>query len=213
MKIEKETIVIFVLLALVLGPMWFFALASHSSSSAVVLSQDTGAIDPTGTFLPTPVEVNELVAGVITWIAVFALVGMIYYTHQFIRTVGESGESAVEEREGRVAADGGVSAPIPSYVLAGGRRLVDYWPAKYATPGVIGIAVMSWSTVTFSGLFVLEALSWARTQYLGIYGGMVLLSLGVLGAVYTTWFLPSMQVVEKRGHEGTFTNENESENQ
>lgn len=212
MKTEKETVAILVLLALVLGPMWFFALSSHSSTSAVVLSPDKGAINPTETFLPTPVEVNEFVAGVITWLAVFALVGMIYYTHHFIRTVGESGESAVTEREGQVAADGGINAAIPPYILAGGRRLVDYWPAKYATPGVAGVAIMAWSTASFSVLFVLEVLTWARTQYLGIYGGMALLSIGVLGAIYTTWFLPSMQVVEKRGHEGKFTTESDGEN-
>jgi hypothetical protein len=224
MRFEKETVVILLLIAIVLGPMWFFALESAESESPVVLSQNEGAIDPTETFLPTPVEVNELVAGVITWLGLFALVGMIYYTHQFIRTLGQARESVTEDEPadavttdgGQAAggrADGGVAASLPSYLLAGDRRLADYWPAQYATPGVVGIAIMSWSAVTFTLLFVMEALSWARTQYLGVYAGMVFLSLGVVVAVYTTWFIPSMHVVEGRGHEEKITEEADDANQ
>lgn len=212
MKTEKETVVILILIAIVLGPMWFFALSSAEADPPVVLSQNKGAIDPTETFLPTPVEANEFVAGVITWLALFALVGMIFYTHQFIRTLGQSRDSLTQQGSADSAvadggqangkkADGGIAASLPSYILAGDRQLADYWPAEYATPGVVGIAIMSWSAVTFSLLFVMEVLSWARTQYLGVYAGMVFLSLGVLVAVYTTWFIPSMHVVEGRGHE------------
>jgi hypothetical protein len=217
MRFEKETVVILLLIAIVLGPMWFFAFTSMESESAVVLSQNTGTIDPTETFLPTPVEANEFIAGVITWIAVFALVGMIYYTHHFIRTLGQSGESVITGDESVAAdggrADGGVVGSLPSYILAGERRLADYWPAQYATPGVVGIAIMAWSAVTFSLLFVMETLTWARTQYLGVYAGMAFLSLGVLVAVYATWFLPSMHVVEDRGHEEKITDEANDTNQ
>lgn len=212
MKIKKEMIVILVLIAAVLGPTWFFAASSMAAESGVVLSQSQGAIAPAETFLPTPVEVNEFVAGVITWIALFVLVAMIYYAHQFIYTIGQSGESLTSRRvDESVAADGGqtdsgrsnssVISSLPPFILAGGRQLADYWPAEYATVGMVGIAIMSWLVVTFSFLFVMEAFSWARTQYLGIYAGMVFLSLGVLVAVYTTWFIPSMHAVERRGHE------------
>lgn len=218
MRFEKETVVILLLIAIVLGPMWFFAFESMETESKVVLSQSKGAIDPTETFLPTPVEANELIAGVITWVALFVLVGMIFYTHQFIRTLGQSGDSVLDRTDESVAADGGraanaVADSLPPFILAGKRRLVNYWPARFATPGVIGIAVMSWSAVTFSLLFVLEMLSWARTQYLGIYAGMAFLSLGVLVAVYATWFLPSMHVVEERGHEGKITEDANGDNQ
>lgn len=223
MRFEKETVVILLLLAAVLGPMWFFALESAESEAPVVLASDEGVIAPFEKFLSTPVEVNELVAGVITWLAVFALVGMIYYTHQFIRTVGQSKmRVSRDDSTESVAADGGkaernrigseIIDSLPPYILAGDRQLADYWPPQFATPGVIGIAVMSWCAVTFALLFVMEALTWARTQYLGVYGGMMFLSLGVIVAIYTAWFLPSMHVVESRGHEDKMTQEATEDN-
>jgi hypothetical protein len=203
MRVEKETLVILFLIAIVLGPMWYFAFVSASTQTPVTLNQNKGHIAPAEQVFPAPVEVNEYIAGIITWVAVFALVGMIFYTHQFIQSVGQSGDpvNATEQSEGSVAADGGVGRILPSYMLSDDRWLANYWPARFSNPGMIGIAVMSWSTVAFAVLFVMEAMSWARTQLLGIYAGMMFLSLGVLVAVYATWFLPSMHLVENRGHE------------
>lgn len=206
MRFEKETIVILLLLAAVLGPMWSLALLSAHSETPVTLSQEKGKIAPAEQVFPAPTEVNEYVAGVITWLAVFAVVGMIFYTHQFVRSVGQSGDpmDATEQSSRSVAADGSgrinVRDVLPSYILSDDRWLANYWPARFSTPGMIGIAAMSWSTVVFAVLFVMEALSWARTQLLGIYGGMMFLSLGVLVAVYAIWFLPSMHIVEDREH-------------
>jgi hypothetical protein len=207
MRFERETIVILLLLAAVLGPMWTLAFLSTTSETPVTLSQEKGSIAPAEQVFPAPVEVNEYLAGVITWLAVFAVVGMIFYTHQFVRSVGQSGDpvDATERPTESVAADGGsekvsVSEILPSYILSDNRWLANYWPARFSTPGMIGIAAMSWSAVVFAVLFVMEALSWARTQLLGIYGGMMFLSLGVLVAVYAIWFLPSMHIVEDRDH-------------
>lgn len=188
--------------------MWWFAFVSTTTETPVTLSQEKGKIAPAEQVFPAPVEVNEFIAGVITWVAVFAVVGMIFYTHQFVRSVGQSGDpvDSTEQLTGPVAADGSggrsvnVSEMLPSYLLTDDRWLADYWPARFSTPGMIGIAAMSWSAVVFAVLFVMEALSWARTQLLGIYGGMMFLSLGVLAAVYTIWFLPSMHIVEDRDH-------------
>lgn len=188
-----------------MGPMWYFALTSSTSQTPVVLSQEKGDIAPTERFIPSPVEVNEFVAGVIIWIALFILVGMVFYTDQFIRTVGQSGDP--------VAADGGIRESLPPYLLSDDRWLADYWPAQLQTPGMVGIAVMSWSSIVFAILFLMESLTWARTQYLGVYGGMMFLSLGVLVAVYAIWFLPSMHLVEEREHEEIITEREESESQ
>lgn len=206
MRFEKETIVILLLLAAVLGPMWTLAYLSTHSETPVTLNQDKGKIAPSEQVFPAPVEVNEYIAGVITWVAVFAVVGMIFYTHQFVRSVGQAGDpvDSTEQPTESVAADGSgrvnVSDILPSYLLSDDRWLANYWPARFSTPGMIGIAAMSWSATVFAVLFVMEALSWARTQLLGIYGGMMFLSLGVLVAVYSIWFLPSMHIVEDRDH-------------
>lgn len=205
MKIEKETIVILFLIALVMGPMWYLALVSATSQTEVVLSQNKGNIAPTERFIPSPVEVNEFMAGVIVWLALLILVWMIFYTHEFIRIVGQAEEPVV--------ANGGIQEALPSYFLSDDRWIADYWPAQFDTPGMIGIVAMSWSATVFAILFVMEALTWARTQFLGVYGGMMFLSLGVLVAVYSIWFLPSIHLVEKREHEEIISESGESENQ
>ena len=216
MKIEKETGVIGLLIGVLLVPMWFFALASHESESAVVLSEDRGVINPTETFLPMPVEVNEFVAGVVTFVALFALMGMLYYTLRYIRVISHLRRSRAEHRDGTVAPDGGQTRDAPSlppYLLSGSRRLAEYWPADYATPGMIGIVVMSWTATSFSLLFGVEAFTWARTQYLGVYAGMAFISLGVFATIYTASFMPRIHVAEDRGHEGKLTKRSDSDNQ
>lgn len=216
MKIEKETGVIGVLLGILLVPMWYFALASHESESAVVLSEDRGVINPTETFLPTPVEVNEFVAGVLTFVALFVLMGMLYYTHTYIQTISRLRQSRSEHRDGTVAPDGGQArgtVSVPPYLRSSSRRLAEYWPADYATPGMIGIVVMAWTATSFSLLFGVEAFTWARTQYLGVYAGMAFISLGVFATIYTASFMPRIHVAEDRGHEGKLTKASDSDNQ
>lgn len=191
MKLEREALVILLLLAVVLAPTWYFAMISITPTHEVVLNGSAASIAPTERFLPTPAEVNEYVAGVITWIALFALVGMVYYTHQFIRVLSRSIES--------VPVDDRVHNALPPWLRTQKHQIAKYWPAQYSTPGMVGIVLVTWTTVVFAVLFGLEAFTYARTQYLGIYGGMMALALGVDIAIYATWFVPSTVVVEERG--------------
>jgi len=196
MKVEREALVIFLLIALVLAPTWYFALASAVPEHPVVLNGSRSAIAPTERFLPTPAGVNEFVAGVTTWLALAALVSMVYYTHRFIRVVGRSTES--------VAGDEEAELELPPWLPSPSHRIAEYWPAQLSSPGLIGLALMSWSTVTFSALFGYEALTYARVQFLGIYGGMAALSLGVVIAIYAAWFMPNVVVVEDRSPREAF---------
>ncbi|MFB6179815.1 MAG: hypothetical protein ABEI77_08835 [Halorientalis sp.] len=208
MTIEWETAVILVLIAIVLVPTWAFALASASPSHEVVLNGSSTAIAPTETFLPTPAQVDEYVAGVIVWVALLVLVAMIFYTHQFIRTVGraagasETAPTTTGQSAQPSSPDGGTTAestspgPLPSYLRTPYRRVLEYWPARYSTPGMVSLTLFAWASVTFAALFGLEAMTWSRRQYLGIYAGMLFLSLGVLVAIYATWFVPDVVVAE-----------------
>ena len=109
MRLEREALVILLLIGVVLAPMWYFALVSGEAAQTVVLDSSQGQIAPNETFLPTPKEVNENVAGVITWVALFGVVAMMYYTHRFIHRMGRTAESALSEKP---TADGGcVSDP------------------------------------------------------------------------------------------------------
>lgn len=190
MRIEREAILIVVLIGLVLAPMWYFALASGEPTAGVQLQSDDDAIAPTETFLPTPTEVNTNVSGVVTWLALFVLVAMIVYTRRFTERVGHAPDS--------IRPDGG--SALPSWLTAGDRQVLAYWPAKAPSAGLITLALLTWSVVAFAALLAWEGLNYARTQFLGVYMGMMLLSMGVWVAVYTTWFIPSITVAERREH-------------
>ncbi|MFB6129238.1 MAG: hypothetical protein ABEJ28_00260 [Salinigranum sp.] len=236
MNVERETYVILFLIAVVLLPMWYFAVAGATPSHEVTLSGKQGAIAPTETFLPTPAQVDEFVAGVIVWVALLVLVGMIFYTHRFIRRVARTGEpvrggpagrgggtaGATQSDGGTPQTDGGTSSratqrdagvdlpgPLPSYLVTDHRWIAEYWPSHVDRPGLIGLGAMAWSATSFAVLFAWEALTYSRSQFLGIYAGMMFLSLGVMVAIYATWFMPSVVVVEERGHEDKLTREGE----
>lgn len=190
MRIERETILIVVLIGLVLAPMWYFALASGEMTAGVQLqSDDDDAIAPTETFLPTPTEVNTNVSGVVTWLALFALVGMIVYTRRFTERVGHAPDP--------VRPDFGT---LPSWLTTDDRQVLSYWPAKMPSVGLLTLGLLTWSTVVFAALLAWEGLHFARTQFLGVYMGMMFLSMGIWIAVYITWFIPSITVAEQREH-------------
>lgn len=220
MKIEPEAYAILAIIGVVLLPMWAIALASGEPAHAVSLAENVEPIVPTETFLPSPREINENVAGVITWVALFVLVAMIVYTRRFVTRIGEDAgsvtaddgdaESAVADGSGpstersassdgepRGLPDGG-TVDVPSYLTAGHRRITEYFPATMEMPGMIAVGLFSWTAVTFAALLVWEGIHLARTQFLGVYAGMMFLSMGALVAVYASWFLPNVTVAEPR---------------
>lgn len=190
MRIERETILIVVLIGLVLAPMWYFALASGEPTPGVQLQSDSDTeIAPTETFLPTPTEVNTNVSGVVTWLALFVLVAMIVYTRRFTERVGRATDVLRLN-----------DAVLPSWLTSEDRSVLSYWPARTPSAGLITLGLLTWAVVAFAGLLTWEGLNYARTQFLGIYMGMMLLTMGVWMAVYTTWFMPSITVAEQREH-------------
>lgn len=198
MRLEPEAIGILLLIGAVLAPMWYVALSSGGTNQRIVLDANEEEIAPTETFIPSPREVNENVAGVITWIALFALVGMILYTHRFIHRMGRQPEPAATD-------GGGIRRRLPPYVETETRWLVDVWPASEATRGLVSLGLLSWATVVFAALLVWEGLTLARTQFVGVYAGMMFLSLAVTVAVYSTYFMTSVTVAERRAHGEKFT--------
>ncbi|WP_435068928.1 hypothetical protein [Haloplanus sp. C73] len=190
MRIERETILIVVLIGLVLAPMWYFALASGEPTPGVQLQSDSDTeIAPTETFLPTPNEVNTNVSGVVTWLALFVLVAMIVYTRRFTERVGRATDVLRLD-----------DAVLPSWLTSEHRSVLSYWPARTPSAGLITLGLLTWAVVAFAGLLAWEGLNYARTQFLGVYMGMMLLTMGVWMAVYTTWFMPSITVAERREH-------------
>jgi len=61
-----------------------------------------------------------------------------------------------------------------------------------------GLTVLS---IVFAALFTGEYLTLARTQYFGLYATGMFLSLALSTVAYYAWFMPHVEVAERRGHE------------
>jgi hypothetical protein len=225
---RRETVIIVLLIASVLLPMWYVALTSGTEGGGIGLG--TGAeevavnqsapIEPTGKFLPTPVEVGPNQSGVITWVALLCTVFVMVWAARFIDRLGHKpqsvatdgsgatadanaatdGQSANGQSPGGHAPDGKPVVTVPPYLQTAERWIVDYWPAPANRTGLLALAGLAWATVIFAVLLGLEGLGPARNQFIGIYTGMLMLSLAGTVLVYTVYFVPSITVAESRDH-------------
>ncbi|WP_338740504.1 hypothetical protein [Haloplanus salilacus] len=203
---RRETALIVLLIASVLLPMWYVALTSGTPGSGIGLGVgadpvpvDPGAeIDPTGKFLPTPVEVGPNQSGVITWVALLGTVAAMVGATRFLDRLSHVRDSVAESD---VEADGGTPVvTVPPYLQTDTRWIVDYWPAPANRTGLLALAGLSWSTVVFAVLVGLETVGQARNQFIGFYVGMLFLSLAATVLVYAAFFVPSITVAERRDH-------------
>lgn len=198
---RRETAVIVLLIAAVLLPMWYVALTSGVEGGGVGIG--TGAdpvavnasaeLRPTGGFLPGPTEVGVNQAGVVAWVALFAMVGAMVGAMRFHDRMSRLGESAV--------ADGGrATVLVPPYLRTESRRVLDYVPAPASQGGLLVVALLSWVDVALAGLLAEEALGLARTQFIGTYAGTLFLALALTVLAYAAYFVPDITVVESREH-------------
>ncbi|MFB6166256.1 MAG: hypothetical protein ABEJ31_13940 [Haloarculaceae archaeon] len=197
---RRETVVIVLLIAAVLGPMWYVALTSGTEGGGIGLGtgaepvavNQSAAINPTGKFMPAPTEVGPNQAGVISWVALLVTVAVMVGATRFLHRLGHGTESVV--------ADGGGTIRVPPYLQTPERWIVDYWPAPANRTGLIAVAALSWTTVIFAALVAAEGLGAARNQFIGVYAGMAFLSMAATLLVYAVFFVPSINVAERRDH-------------
>ena len=220
---RRETVLIVLLIASVLLPMWYVALTSGTEGSGIGLGKgedpvpvnQSADIDPTGKFLPTPVEVGPNQSGVVTWVALLVTVAGMAGAARFMDRLGHTRESVAgsdTETDGGHASDasgtssdsrpdgGNPVVKVPPYLQTDTRWIVDYWPAPADRTGLIALAGLSWSTIVFAALLGLEGLGQARNQFIGVYAGMLFLSLAATVLVYAVFFTPSITVAERRDH-------------
>ncbi|MFB6184899.1 MAG: hypothetical protein ABEI96_10125 [Haloarculaceae archaeon] len=196
---RRETVIILLLMAVVIVPMWYVALTSGTGGSGIALGKGTehvpvntsASIAPTARLVSSPVEVSVNQSGVIVWWALFGLVGALVFARRFIERVGRSGTA--------IAPGTGPEFSVPEYLVAEGRWVLEYWPAPNSRAGLVVIAVLGWSTVAFAGLLFIEGTGYARTQYLGLYAGMLFLSLALTVTAYAAYFVPDITIAEHRG--------------
>lgn len=89
---------------------------------------------------------------------------------------------------------------MPSWLTSKERWLVEYHDATGSNEGIIVMGALTALSIVFSALFTGEYLTLARTQYFGLYAAGLFLSLAALTIAYYAWFMPHVEVIEKREH-------------
>jgi hypothetical protein len=211
---RRETVVVGVIVAIVLLPMWYVALHGEPPSEEVAIDQSVSEIQPLSGPVDAPNKLSPSQVGVVVWIALFGLYGVLVGTHRFMNRAVRPADADAEV----VASDGGYaddrkaesdpsrtieSIDEPSglpWLRTNHRWLVEYHRATGSDEGLVVMAALTVLSIVFSALFTGEYLTLARTQYFGLYAAGLFLSLAGLTVAYYAWFMPHVKVAEKRGH-------------
>lgn len=190
---RRESVVVALLLVAVLLPMWYVALHGEPPSEELEIDKSVSEMRPLGGFIDTPNKLAPSQVGVIVWVGLFGLVGVLTAVHRFM-------DSAVRPDDGDdVAVPDGGTVGLPWY-WTNDRWVVEYHDASDAKEGILAMGGLTSLSIIFSALFTGEYLTLARTQYFGVYATGMFVSLALLTVAYYAWFLPHVEVAERRGH-------------
>ncbi|MFB6266074.1 MAG: hypothetical protein ABEI31_00325 [Halodesulfurarchaeum sp.] len=187
---HRRTLGILLVVAAVLGPMWFVALHGEAPTEEVAIDQTVTDMRPLQEVIDTPNKLSPSQVGVIVWVALFALLGLIAFAHRFmVRAVRPAAR-------GRAIADGGG----PAWLETEHRWIARFVEAPATSEGLVVMGGFTVLSIIFAALFIGEYLTLARTQYFGIYAAGMFLSLAALTVAYYAWFIPHTEVAEERQH-------------
>jgi hypothetical protein len=190
---DNRSIIIVGIVLAVLLPMWYIGLQGEPPSEEVEIDHSVSEIRPLDGFVDTPNKLSPSQVGVIVWVALFGLVGVLAFFHRFMNRAARP-DAKTED----AATDGsGIRSP---WIETEGRWVVAYHPSSDAAEGLIAMGGLTVLTIAFAALFVGEYLTLARTQYFGIYAFGMFMSLTGLTVSYYAWFMPHVEVAERRDH-------------
>lgn len=196
---RRPTVVIAILIALVLVPMWAIAIQGEAPTEEVELDHSVSEIRPLDGFMNTPNKLSPSQVGVIAWVALFALFGVLAGAHRFMNAaVRPPDRGTIATDEETATADGGLA--VPGWLHTGNRWVVEYHPSSEGIEGIVAMGGLTVLAIVFAALFTAEYLTLARTQYFGVYAAGMFLSLAGLTVAYYAWFMPHIEVAEGRGH-------------
>jgi len=188
---RRSTLVIAIVVLAVLLPMWFVALHGEPPAEEIAIDQSVSEMHPLESLIDTPNKLSPSQVGVIVWIALFALVGVLAGAHRFMnRAVRRS-----DPGDSPSASDG-----MLPWLETEDRWIVAYEDAPDSIEGLIAMAGLTILSIVCAALFTGEYLTLARTQYFGLYATGLFLSLATLTVAYYAWFMPHVAVAERRGH-------------
>jgi len=190
---RRNTILIVLLIAAVLLPMWYVSLHGEAPSKEIAIDESVTDIRPLDGFVDTPNKLSPSQVGVIVWVGLFGLLGALTAVHRFMNDAVRPPDDA------EAVADGGtVSLP---WLETDERWIVEYHDATDAIEGLVAMGGLTVLAIVFAALFTGESLTLARTQYFGVYAAGMFLSLALSTVAYYAWFMPHIEVAEHRGHE------------
>jgi hypothetical protein len=200
---RRGTAVVLVVVAAVLLPTWFVASQGEPPSEEIAIDQSVNEIRPLDGFVDTPNKLSPSQVGVIVWAALLVLLGVIAFLHRFMNRAarpraGGDTLGADGERNAEATPDGGTVDP--PWLVTEDRWIVEYAPASDAIEGLLAMGLLSVLTIVFAALFTGEYFTLARTQYFGIYAFGMFMSLTGLTVSYYAWFMPHIEVAERRDH-------------
>ncbi|MFB6088082.1 MAG: hypothetical protein ABEJ85_06135 [Haloarculaceae archaeon] len=208
---RRGTVVVVAVVALVLVPTWFVALQGEPPSAEIEIDQSVNQIRPLDGFVDAPNKLSPSQVGVIVWVALLILLGVLAFFHRFMNRAARPDEDveavgSSDGSEAEPATDGGVDAAADSgraglpWFHTENRWLVEYAPSSDAIEGLIAMGGLTVLTITFAALFTGEYLTLARTQFFGLYAFGMFMSLTGLTVSYYAWFMPHVEVAERRSH-------------
>ncbi|MFC7076284.1 MULTISPECIES: hypothetical protein [Haloarcula] len=191
---RRNTILIVLLVTTVLLPMWYVALHGEPPSEEIAIDESVTDLRPLEGPIDTPNKLSPSQVGVVVWVALFGLVGVLAGAHQFMNR-------AVRPPEEAPVADGGqLTASLP-WLESDNRWVVEYHDASDAIEGLVAMGGLTVLSIVFAALFTGEYLTLARTQYFGLYATGMFVSLALSTVAYYAWFMPHVEVAEYRRHD------------
>lgn len=173
--------------------MWYVALQGEPPSEEIEIDQSVTEMQPLQDIVDTPEKLAPSQVGVIVWVALFGLVAVLTAVHRFMNSAVRP-----EDASDTVVADGG-QVGLP-WFWTDDRWVVEYHDASDAMEGIMAMGGLTILAIVFSALFTGEYLTLARTQYFGVYATGMFISLALLTVAYYAWFLPHVEVAERREH-------------
>ncbi|WP_435101401.1 hypothetical protein [Halarchaeum sp. P4] len=178
------------LVASVLLPMWVVALNDYGHVEGIRIDQSVSRIRPLQGFVATPNELMPSEVGVVVWVALFGLVAALVGTHRFM-------DHLVRPNDGDEAVD---AQPTFPWIETDHRWIAEYRAPSEDVTGLIAMGSLTVLAIVFAALFSAEYLTYARTQYFGVYFAGIFLSLTGSTVAYYAWFMPHVEVAEERSH-------------
>ncbi|MFP4591150.1 MAG: hypothetical protein ACLFM8_06785 [Halobacteriales archaeon] len=177
----------------VLLPMWYVALLGAPPGEPVELDHAVSDIRPLDGFLDVPHQLSPSQVGVIVWVALLGMFGALAFFHRFMVRAARPAQDHDE-----TATDGG-AVRLP-WIESDHRWVVAYEAPSDELAGLVAMGGLTVLTIAFAALFTGEYLTLARTQYFGIYAFGMFMSLTGLTVSYYAWFMPHVEVAERRSH-------------